>query len=52
MPGKSYSPNPCQQKPYVVQMKDGKAYDKFGNKVNTRDTEAHIHLEEYKYIDK
>ena len=28
MPGKPHSPFPHQQKPYVVQMKEGKALDK------------------------
>ncbi len=32
MPGKPHSPFPYQQKPYVVQMKDGKAFDNHGNK--------------------
>ncbi len=49
MPGKPHSPNPCQQKPYAVQMKHGKAYDKYGNKVSTKAFEAHIPLEEFIY---
>lgn len=49
MPGKPHSPYPYQQKPYVVQMKNGKAIDKYGNPVNKRLPEAHIPLEEFKY---
>ena len=41
MPGKSHSPHPHQQKPYVVQMKDGKAFDKHGNLVLHESPEAH-----------
>ncbi len=47
MPGKSYSPNPCQQKPYVVYRKGKKAIDKFGNIVSPKSEEAHIPLEEF-----
>lgn len=49
MPGKPHSPFPYQQKPYVVQMKDGKALDKFGNKVAKNAPEAHIPLDEFVY---
>jgi hypothetical protein len=49
MPGKSHSPHPHQQKPYVVQMKDGKAFDKQGNMIDHRTSEAHILLEEFIY---
>jgi hypothetical protein len=49
MPGKPHSPNPCQQKPYVIQMKDGKALDKYGNLVDPGSPEAHIALEEFIY---
>ncbi len=49
MPGKPHSPNPCQQKPYVVQMKDGKVLDKLGNQVLRDAPEAHIPLEEFVY---
>src|SRR3984957_13213010 len=42
MPGKPHSSFPHQQKPYVVQMKDGKFLDKLGNKVPNGDVpEAH-----------
>lgn len=49
MPGKTHSPNAYQQKPYVIHMHDGKALDKFGNKVDSKSIEAHILLEEYVY---
>ena len=49
MPGVPHSPYPYQQKPYVIQMKNGKALDKFGNLVSGSDPEAHIPLEEYIY---
>jgi tetratricopeptide (TPR) repeat protein len=52
MPGKPHSPFPCQQKPYVTQMKDGKAFDKFGNKVDKNTPEAHIPIDEFVYRDK
>jgi tetratricopeptide (TPR) repeat protein len=49
MPGKSHSPNPSQQKPYVIQQKDGRAFDKHGNLIQPEKTEAHIPLEEFIY---
>ncbi|NGX47397.1 MAG: hypothetical protein K1000chlam3_00770 [Chlamydiae bacterium] len=49
MPGKPHSPHPSQQRPYVVQMKDGKAFDKFGNPVFHEAPEAHIPFEEFVY---
>ncbi len=49
MPGKPHSPFPYQQKPYVVQMKEGKALDKFGNKAAKNAPEAHIPLDEFIY---
>lgn len=49
MPGKPHSPFPYQQKPYVVQMKDGKTLDKFGNKVAKNAPEAHMPLDEFVY---
>lgn len=52
MPGKPHSKNPCQQKPYVVQMRDGMAVDKFGNRVHKAAPEAHIPIEEFIYRDK
>jgi len=38
-----------QQKPYVAQMKDGKAFDKHGNMVNRKDPTAQIPIEEFIY---
>jgi hypothetical protein len=49
MPGKPHSPFPYQQKPYVVQMKDGQALDKFGNRVNKNSPEAHVPYDEFIY---
>lgn len=49
MPGKPHSPFPYQQKPYVIQMKDGKAFDKYGNIVLQNAPEAHIPFEEFIY---
>lgn len=49
MPGKPHSPNPSQQKPYVIQQKDGQAFDKHGNLVQPEKPEAHIPLEEFVY---
>ncbi|MGE5196071.1 MAG: hypothetical protein ACM3JI_01925 [Anaerolineae bacterium] len=50
MPGKPHSPNLCQQKPYVVHMRDGKALDKYGNPVvDVSSPEVHIPLEEFIY---
>lgn len=49
MPGKSHSPHIHQQKPYVVQMKDGKAFDKFGNLIPHESPKAHIPLDEFIY---
>ena len=51
MPGKPHSPFPHQQRPYVVQMKDGTALDKFGKKVAKNAPEAHIPLDEFIYRD-
>jgi len=49
MPGKPHSPNPYQQKPYVVQMTEGKVFDKFGNKIAKNAPEGHIPLDEFIY---
>ena len=49
MPGKSHSPFPHQQRPYVIQMKDGKAFNKKGKLIEKNKAEAHIPLEEYTY---
>jgi len=51
MPGKPHSPFPHQQKPYVVQMKNGEIIDKYGNIVERNSIEAHIPLDEFIYID-
>lgn len=49
MPGKPYSPNLKQQKPYVIYRKHGKILDNFGNIVDGASEEAHISLEEFIY---
>ncbi|MDE3046504.1 MAG: tetratricopeptide repeat protein [Verrucomicrobiota bacterium] len=49
MPGKPHSPLPHQQKPYVVQTKEGKALDRLGNKTEAHSPEAHIPYEEFVY---
>ena len=50
MPGKPHSRNAAQQKPYVTWMKNGETLDKNGNVVNKRSPEAHIPLEDFKYV--
>ncbi len=49
MPGKPHSPNPSQRNPYVVQIKNGKAYDKFGDFVSSKAPEAHIPIKDFIY---
>lgn len=49
MPGKPYSPNPAQQQPYVIQLKDGKALNIEGESVLPKSTAAHIPVEKYVY---
>ncbi len=49
MPGKPHSPLPHQQKPYVIQQKSGKAFDKHGNLVVKDSPEAHIAFSEFIY---
>lgn len=49
MPGKPHSPHPNQQKPYVIQKKDGKAFDNHGNLVGQKTPEAHVPIEEFIY---
>ena len=49
MPGKPHSPFPYQQKPYVIQKKNGKILDKNGYTVDRKSPEAHIPLEEFIY---
>lgn len=41
MPGKPHSPNPCQQKPYVIQKIDGAALDKTGKRISPDAPGAH-----------
>lgn len=53
MPGRPYSPNPWQQKPYVKhQIKGGKVLDKYGNIVAEEAQESHIPLDEFNYFAK
>lgn len=49
MPGKPHSPLPHQQKPYVVQMKNGKAFNIKGELIDNELPEAHIPLEKFVY---
>jgi hypothetical protein len=49
MPGKPHSPHLHQQRPYVIQMKDGKAFDKHSNLVPHESPEAHIPVNEFIY---
>lgn len=49
MPGKPHSPNPCQQKPYVIQKTDSGALDKTGKCISPDASEAHIPVEEFIY---
>ena len=49
MPGKLHSSNSFQQKPYVVHMRDGKALDKYGNRVDPSSSEAHIPFDQFTY---
>lgn len=49
MPGKPHSINPKQRKPYAIQMKNGKAYNEFGELISGSDPEAHIPLEKFVY---
>lgn len=50
MPGKPHSPWPYQQKPYVIQTKNGKILDKSGSIVIRDAPEAHIPLEEFVFL--
>jgi hypothetical protein len=49
MSGKLHSPNPCQRKPYVIHMRDGKYLDVYGKIVKGESSEAHIPLENFIY---
>lgn len=51
MPGKPHSPNLNQQKPYINRRgKEGLSRDKLGNKISNNSSEAHIPLDEFKYL--
>ncbi|MBS0621879.1 MAG: hypothetical protein JSR80_02840 [Verrucomicrobia bacterium] len=49
MPGKPHSPFPHQREPYVIQLKNGQAIDKYGNRVSPKSPDAHIPINEFKY---
>lgn len=49
--GKSSSSNPGQQVDNVRVQKDGKSFDKYGNKVPQKSRESHIPLEEFEKYD-
>jgi hypothetical protein len=49
MPGIPDSPNPFQQKPYVIHMRDGNALNKSGKMVLPESPEAHIPVDEFIY---
>jgi len=58
MPGKPHSPNPYQQKPYVIHQKNGQFLDKNGGSLNvngmqfTRNSpEVHISIEDFLYVE-
>jgi len=51
MPGNPNSPNPSQQAPYVIRLKNGKASDQFGSFVTPDAPEAHIPLEKFIFND-
>ena len=53
MPGKPHSPYPSQRKPYVSELKQGNAIDRFGNRLNSSsEIDAHIPLAKYKYLNR
>ncbi len=47
MPGKPHSPNPKQQQPYIIQMRNGQCLNIEGKIVPRDSTQAHISPEEY-----
>lgn len=49
MPGNPNSPNPKQQKDYVIDVRKGKALKKGGGFISQKDPEAHIPADEYVY---
>jgi hypothetical protein len=48
-PGKPHSSNPAQQKPYVIDMKNGMALSKNGIRISENEVKAHIPSDEYIY---
>jgi hypothetical protein len=50
MPGNPNSPNPAQQNPYVIDLRNGQAIDVNGNQLpSTSDPAAHIPQSQYQY---
>ena len=50
MPGNPNSPNPAQQNPYVIDLRNGQAIDVNGNRLpSTSDPAAHIPQSQYQY---
>lgn len=49
MPGNPASPNPCQQKPYVVHRIGKDALDIEGKLINPSSEFAHIPVEKFKF---
>jgi len=49
MPGDPKSPNPLQQKPYVIQRKGAQAITKDGLLISKNADEIHIPLNEYQF---
>ena len=50
MPGNPNSPNPAQQNPYVIDLRNGGALDANGNTLqSTSDPAAHIPQSQYQY---
>ncbi len=48
MPGKSHSPFPYQQQPYVIYTKNGKVTDRLGNVLDDSSLpQAHIPLQDF-----
>ena len=47
MPGKPHSPNPKQQKPYIIHMKNGQAINEKGEKFNSEDPKAHLDVKDF-----
>ncbi len=49
MPGKPHSPNPHQQIPYIVHVKDGKTLNATGRPIPSKEPQAHISPDQYVY---